>query len=739
MKLLKQSALFFASWLLVVPAMGQTTPVESGSTIRSTATEVLLDVIVRDKRGKPVKNLKAGEVEVLEDGVRQEIRTVRFVGARDVQQQKKLPVPAGTVSRPLRATNVVCIVFHNLDPLSRHRAIEAVQEFLGNEMQPDTYFGVFNLDDRLTAVHPFTTDRAAVLKAAKSAFAVRPSDFNTASEALLTASPNRVTVTVAVDNVAHTATTGIAVTGGEVSKSSVIGADVNTGAGANALRGDQVQERTTFSNISGMRETDKIVTMLDQLGSLPGRKTVLLATTGLMTTGDPDRFEWILGKAQQSGVTVYPLDISGLKEMSSAQAGNLALGEVANVSRSQTQIARVGDAGSQSSSLAEAKQKSLQGDNMQNAVRTSDLQASLRELAEGTGGFLIANTNDYRKSFQKLYDDVQSHYEVAYRSSFDKYDGRLRKIEVKLARPELSVESRTGYFAVPDIKGAPALLPYELMGLGVLSTDPLPHAFDFRTAVFEFKDGSVSRNALALELPGTSLQARPIADRKTQFLHASILALVKNASGQIVDKFSVDAPYEIPDANLAAVQATPLTYTHPLTLPPGQYTLETAVIDREGHVPAGELASRVGRSSTSKVAFENAQPRKTVDLSSVLLVQRMEPISGAADATDPLVLRGNRIVPLLANSIPADLKPFVYFVVYPDKGSSEKPKIDVEFLVDGKTLAKQTADLPAPDPSGSIPMVVRAATHPGNCELRITALQGTGSATRSVAYNVVPK
>ena len=192
--------------------------------------------------------------------------------------------------------------------------------------------------------------------------------------------------------------------------------------------------------------------MLDQLGSLPGRKTVLLATTGLMTTGDPDRFEWIIGKAQKSGVTVYPLDISGLKEMSSAQAGNLALAEVANVSRSQTQITRVGDAG-QSSSLAEAKQKSLQGDNMQNAVRTSDLQASLRELAEGTGGFLIANTNDYRKSFQKLYDDVQSHYEVAYGSSFDKYDGRLRKVEVKLARPELSIESRTGYFAVPDIGG----------------------------------------------------------------------------------------------------------------------------------------------------------------------------------------------------------------------------------------------------------------------------------------------
>jgi hypothetical protein len=100
-------------------------------------------------------------------------------------------------------------------------------------------------------------------------------------------------------------------------------------------------------------------------------------------------------------------------------------------------------------------------------------------LSEGTGGFLIANTNDFRKSFQQLIENLDAHYEAVYRPTSNKYDGRLRKIEVKLARNDLEVESRTGYFAMPDLKGAGPLTPVESTGLAVLSADPRPHAFRF--------------------------------------------------------------------------------------------------------------------------------------------------------------------------------------------------------------------------------------------------------------------
>jgi hypothetical protein len=114
-------------------------------------------------------------------------------------------------------------------------------------------------------------------------------------------------------------------------------------------------------------------------------------------------------------------------------------------------------------------------------------------------------------------------------------------------------------------------------------------------------------------------------------------------------------------------------------------------------------------------------------------------VAGKANASDPLIFNGQRLVPFIGEKLSADAKPFVYFVVYPDKKLTEKPKIQVEFLVDGNVLANQTADLPAPDATGTIPMVVKASTHAGNCELKITALQGSKSAAGALKYSVVSK
>ncbi len=236
------------------------------------------------------------------------------------------------------------------------------------------------------------------------------------------------------------------------------------------------------------------------------------------------------------------------------------------MSRSQTEAVQIGG------SLSAAKEKSRQGDTLNNAVRASDTQAALRELAEDTGGFLIANTTDYRKSFQRLLDDIDIHFEASYRPTSEKYDGRLRKIEVKPVRADLHVDSRTGYFAMPDLKGGGTLQPYETTGLALLNLEPAPHDFDVRAVTFEFGSASgTTRHALVFEIPGTSLGARAIAERQSHAVHASLLALVKGADGQIVDKFSVDAPYEIPDANLAAVRSGAMTHSHATDLAPGRY------------------------------------------------------------------------------------------------------------------------------------------------------------------------
>jgi hypothetical protein len=131
-------------------------------------------------------------------------------------------------------------------------------------------------------------------------------------------------------------------------------------------------------------------------------------------------------------------------------------------------------------------------------------------------------------------------------------------------------------------------------------------------------------------------------------------------------------------------------------------------------------------------------PAEGVELSSVMLVARADPLTSAPDADDPLVFQDKELVPVLSGPLKASAKPLAYFVVYPDKSLQEAPHIRVEFFVNGEELARKQDELPPPDSSGAIPMVVNAATKPGKCEIRITAQQGLHSVTRSIAYTVAP-
>jgi len=702
----------------LIPALAQDAappPVEP--TIRVTATEVALDLVVRDKKGRQVKNVKPGDVEIYEDGVRQQLLSFRMVPGREQVSKETshnaAPQSGGSTFLPLRELNTICIVFHNIDPVTRPHAIEIVKEFIKSNLPPETYIGIFNLNEKLAVVHEFTKNREELLASSFNGGAI---DFNKASVALLTASPNIVTLTAQVNAAAHTASVTEDTTGGEVSNTVIMGADVSNSTGANRVRGDEVREQADFANITGMHETDRITTLINQIGTLPGRKTILLVSTGLTTTGDPDLFQKILTNANSHGVTFYALDSTEMSAMvDTAQGSKLATGQVANVSKQQ---------GTTNASLSVMRQNSHQGDDTISAVRTSDAQSSLRALSEGTGGFLIANTNDFRKSFQQLAADLDTHYEVVYRPASPKFDGRLRKVEVKLAHNDWQVESRTGYFAMPDLKGSGPLTPAESTAMAVLNTEPRPHSFDFHLTAYHFRKDDAKANAtLAFELPSAKLGATADPARKLHKFQISLLALVRDANGEVVDKYSLEKPYFIADANLAAVRADQLTYTHGLDLPPGKYTVDAAVVDHEG----AQATSQTG-------SFEIPAPPKGLAISSLAMVEHLDPVGAQPDAADPFTFQGKHVVPMVQAEVGPATKHWVYFVVYQDKSNPEKPKIHVEFKNGGQVFADQTVALPEADASGAIAMFVGAVTRPGNCELRITAMQGDQSATEQIAY-----
>ncbi|HVT94813.1 MAG TPA: VWA domain-containing protein [Bryobacteraceae bacterium] len=693
-------------------------------TIRETVQEVVLDMVVRDHRGREVKNLRPSDVTIYEDGVKQDIRSFRWVDGKEIAAaaaRDKEQTPESRISAsPLPVVNLVCIVLHNLDPYNKKNALDAAREFIQSSLPSGAWAGVFSLDTRLNVLHPFTTNREELLRAAAKVFAGPPVDFASSSSAVLSSSPNIITIQQIV-NGSHGSggSEGPVMRGGELNSRAILGADVSNSPASNAVRGDLAGQRREFGGIAAMQAMDQLDDLIAKLGTLPGRKTVLFLSPGLVTNGDTDLFKAMLEKAVRAGISFYAVDINGLTQNSNTLASTNALSHSAALSAEQ---------GSKSGSAADMMERMRQSDYVMDATRTSDTQASLRALSEGTGGFLTGSTNDFRKPFLHILQDMGTHYEAIYHASSSKYDGRLRAIEVKLDRPDLTVESRTGYFAMPYLGDSGKLEPYEVTGLAALSLQKPPHAFQFQSAALQFRSAAgKTERSLVFEFPASELGAALQPQVKMHRMHASVLALVRDARGDVVDKFSQDSPYEIPDANFAAAQNSTILFTHSLSLPAGRYTVDTAIVDRE-----------TDRVSTGSIEFDNPVS-SGLGISSIVLVQRMEDRKDNALASNPFQFQtgpsqSRQVTPRLASTLPAGAHPYVYFVVYPDPGSSEKPAIHVEFIVDGKVIAQQEAALPPPNAAGEIPMVIGAPANPGNCELRIIARQGGQSAAQRLSY-----
>jgi VWFA-related protein len=674
-------------------------------------------------------------VEIYEDGVRQHIKSLKLVSGEEAPAQPAGDAapdnPGHPVPMPLRDLNLVCIVFHGLDAHTKKWAVDAAQEYIRTQLRPGAWVGVFNLDSKLTPLYPFSTNRTELLRAADKAFFGTGVDITRAADSVLNSTPN-LQLYVPFANVAGRA--GGATdksTTGSVNMTAIAGADVDNSPASNAQRGDLVIERQQFIGVESAKQMDQVKAMIRGLGIFPGHKTVLLFSSGMTTGGDPEQFQAMVNRAVAANVSIYAFDSNGLNQTSTAQASSIAMQNVASLSQQQGQSvpginAVAPNIGQATGSAGYEMGLARQGDYQNNAVRTSDTQAGLRSLAEDTGGFLVANSNDLRKPFQQIAGDVETHYEVDYNPASDKYDGHFRKIEVKLARADLRAETREGYFAIPEGVVTGALRPFEIAGLMTLNAETRPHAFEFQSAAFQYRPGVTSQSAVVFELPGAALTATAQPEQKKHRLRASLFAVVKDTDGQIVDTFGKDFLYEVPDDQLAGVQASPIDYRHAFNLLAGHYKVESVLLDREAPPT---------RASTSVVEFDSPET-KGVGLSSLMLVARADQLTEEPEAGDPLVFKDRELVPMFTGALKSSAKPMLYFVVYPDKSIPEAPRVRVQFLVNGEELEQKQSDLPAPDSSGAIPVLVNAAIKPGNCEIKITALQGFESTTRSVTYTV---
>src|SRR4051794_25253643 len=115
MRRIRISSLALAAALAATSAIAAPQlPASQEPAIRTGAEEVILDVVVRDKKGKLVRELGPADFEVYDNGTQMPIRSVRLIEGKEA-----IAKTGTTALDPLRQIRLVTLVFERLSPEGR--------------------------------------------------------------------------------------------------------------------------------------------------------------------------------------------------------------------------------------------------------------------------------------------------------------------------------------------------------------------------------------------------------------------------------------------------------------------------------------------------------------------------------------------------------------------------------------------------------------------------------------------
>jgi VWFA-related protein len=192
------------------------------------------------------------------------------------------------------------------------------------------------------------------------------------------------------------------------------------------------------------------------------------------------RFRNLLTQANRANVSFYPVDAGGLQTQ---QAPAMPSQRIVVMTEGDRAVAPI---------IARHRAPNVQ---------------TLQELAENTDGIAIVNTNDIRAGFRKIADDLSAYYLLGYSSTNPAPDGKYRRIEVRLKQPNVNITARRGYMAstveannaaaaAAAAKAVPAPIAEELARLSRLRSD---------AELFSYGGARNGRLHVAVELSGQEM------------------------------------------------------------------------------------------------------------------------------------------------------------------------------------------------------------------------------------------
>jgi VWFA-related protein len=698
--------------------------------ITLSASEVLLDVVVRDKKGRAIKDLKPADIEVYEDNVRQEVISFRTISReRAASEARTTPAPKTTTTvtpsgarEPFSNISLVTMVFDHLSQDGRSLAHKAATSFVDESLQPDDQVSICVIDKSLRVVQQYTNDAQLLKQGIDRATAMAVSTIESGSAERRRVDDRAASV---ADSGARTAGS---ISGGPGNSGGEAGSAIGVAAAEQALLAMQTRALETFEmlerNQHGQAQINSLLAIINSLRAVPGRKAIMFFSEGLALPADVQvHFPAVINAANRANVSIYTVDAAGLR----VESGNL---------EASREIKAMGERRSRQNASG-LEDRSGRPMTMQ-LERNEDLlklnpQSGLGELANSTGGFLIADTNDLSAGVRRIDEDLRTHYELTYVPKNANLDGRFRQISVKV-RGGLEVQTRKGYYALPSTGSMP-VLEYEALALAAMSKSSQSSAFPFRSMAFNFPEPQRSGLTPVLaEVPANSFTYTPSADKKSYSTDFTIVALIRNEAQQVIAKLSQHYTLAGPIEQLEAARRGDILFYKEERLPPGRYTIDIAAYD----APSAKLSAR-------SQSFDVVPSDKTrLRLSSLVILKRADRLTAEEQKqVNPFHFGELLIYPNLGEPVgKAALKqlPF-FFNVYVAQGVKSAPKLAIEVLQKGQPLARIQAELPPPDAAGLIQFASALpldSFQPGAYELKITVNDGTSNVSRIIAFTVAP-
>jgi len=708
--------------VVVAGVAQQPAPQRAADVLKEGVTAVLVDVVVRDKRGQPVRDLTAADFDVLEDGVAQTIGSFTSVAEGTGTGGLATPAPAvpatpAVAEVPRTSQNagpgVIALVFDRLSPEARRLAVQAAQGYLGTREEAPDFIGIFGIDLSLAAYAPFTRNAYTLRQALTRMSARASASFNSPEQQQQKANADRQAA------MAGGTAAGAQAAGGPGAAAAVGGAPGEAQLAqmqSNMIRDFQIMERDQ----QGYATTNSLFAIISTLGRIPGRKSLVLFSEGIAVPTAVHRlFGGVIDAANRANVSIYTMDAAGLRAESDIAMTRDRVNAAAGFGATTGYTADSG--GSPYTKGLEGNEESLR----------RDPRANLGTLAQDTGGLLFNNTNNLRQGFERIESDLRNYYLVGYTPGNDKFDGRFRTIEVKVKRPGLTVAARKGYFAVRDPGGVP-VNTWEAPALGALEQKPVPNAFPVRAGALLFPErGRPGLVPVVVDLKTAPLTFLATDDGKTYSSDFTVLVRLLDARNQVARKVSEHYEVRGPIAQIERAKQGEVIFYRESELPAGVYTMETAVYD----APSGKSSVRFSTVEVPKSELGKLR------VSSLMLVKRSEKVSEKDRRTDnPLLVKDMILSPNLGEPVrKASKEVAFYFAAYPVQGGPAAASA-IELLLNGQPVAQLPMPLPAADASGRIQQVGRLPLDqlaPGTYELRAVVTQGSERVICSTMLRVV--